>query len=100
MENFLQTQSNTSKIILFFGGTTSLTLNINQPSILPLHSYPYQYVEEQPPETYLLKHEIMTTPYEDNTDNQLVDMPIIRNIKAKFNKPVSLKFTYIEDNWG
>lgn len=95
-------QSNAINVALILVGTTSLFLSnqSNSSKLLPSKSYTYAYEQKQERNTYLLCHEIMPDSFEHTIMEPLIEMPIIKSIRAKFNKPTLLKFACIEDDEG
>ena len=95
-------QSNAINVALILVGTTSLFLSnqSNSSKLLPSKSYTYAYEQKQELNTYLLYHEIMPDSFENTIMELLVEMPIIKSIRAKFNKPTLLQFACIEDDEG
>ena len=101
--NVLSTQSNATPISIALVGTASMLSFVGQPDtiqLFPTKLYNYEYEQKQEAITYLLKHEIMPTTFENTDIAPLIDMPIIKRIKVKFNKSVPLEFTSVEDNKG
>ena len=72
----------------------------NSSKLLPSKSYTYTYEQKQKLNTYLLYHEIMPDSFENTIMEPLIEMPTIKSVRAKFNKPTLLKFTCIEDDEG
>lgn len=91
-----QTQSNISMTTIIFLGTASFLVNENLTNIytlLPTQSYDYQYTEKRDHISYSLKHEVMIQiENADSEDDRLIDIPVVRKIKAKFGKPTPLDF--------
>lgn len=50
------------------------------------------------PDDYLLKHEVMSPFYEQA--EAIIEVPIVKKIKVKFNKPVKLQFESVENEKG
>lgn len=103
MERFVN-QSNITTIALVFVGTTSMLLAnpYDTDDLLPTKMYTYEYNQSQEQESYsyLLKHESMPDVSENINKEVIVEIPIIKSIKVKFNKPRSLDFICIENDEG
>jgi len=95
-------QSNIAHFAVALVGTTSILLanHFNSNNIMPSNLYPYEYNQNQESGTYLLKHEIMHSTFKDKINEPLIEMPVIKTLKVKFNKPTPLEFNCLEDSEG
>jgi hypothetical protein len=101
--NVLSTQSNAIPITTVFIGTSSLLPYFGQSGttmLVPSKSYKYKFVQKEESVSYLLKHEVMPATFENTDIEPLIDMPIIKKIRVKFNRPMHLEFHSVEDNKG
>lgn len=60
----------------------------------------FMYEQKQETISCFLKHKIMPDTFKNIETEPLIDMPIIKRIRVKFNKPVPLEFESVEDNRG
>ena len=97
----LSNQSTTTIIAVILIGTASMLPYVNQPStekLVPKRSYSRKF--EQQSICYSLENETMPTDFINIDAEPLVNMPIIRKIRVKFNHPTQLEFVSVEDNKG
>ena len=99
----LSTQSNATHITIVLAGTVSLLSYFGQSGatmLVPSKSYNCEFARKEERVSYLLKHEVMPATFENTDIEPLIDMPIIKKIRVKFNRPTHLEFHSVEDNKG
>ena len=107
------TQGSSANIFLCIVGTTSMLLaNPFQPSHIGRQisdkEYQYPCCQEQDSMSFIttkrplysLKNERMQNTLSDTKMEHLIDMPVVKRIKAKFKKPVPLEFVCVDDDQG
>jgi len=98
-------QSNTTNTVMMaFIGTAALLSssyeNLGIKRLLPFQSYPYDYTRQQQSPSYLPQYEIDNNLVVETLKQQLIEIPVIKQIKVRFNRPVSLEFICVEDENG
>ena len=102
-------QSNASIALCCLLGTTSMAFAnpFNNADLTPSQEiyYNYQVNQEQYNKTqesgkYLLKHEVMYNYQEITEIETILEIPTVKSIQVKFNKPTQLEFTCVENSKG
>lgn len=89
---------------LGIGTASLLSFNFTPDIINQVHtdtSYRYQYECTSENQCfYQLKHEAMAQVSQQDDLEPIVDMPVVKKIKVKFNKPQKLSFHAVENEEG
>ena len=91
------------KMAIGIGAASLISLNFTPDLIHKAYADSYMYQYEYTSETqyfYQLKHETMQTLLHQNDSEPIIDVPIVKKIKVKFNKPQKLSFNAVENEEG